>query len=299
MTNQTQLTQNTGTYTAPKSHEFRRIIRVMFNRRIVIFGAVVVFIFLFLAAFGPLIAPYNPLTQDLSNVLQSPSAQHWLGTDQLGRDMFSRLIYGDRISFMVGMVAVTISCVVGMLLGLLAGYFGRWADNIIMRIIDALLALPPIALMLAIAAVLGGGLLNVMVSVGIGMIPAYARLTYGQVRTIRESDYITAANVSGASNMRIMFNHILPNAFPPLLILITLNMGTAILMEASLSFIGIGITLPTPAWGSMIYDGYKYLLLDPMMSFAPGIAITLVVLSFNIVGDGLRDALDPRLRGTL
>jgi ABC-type dipeptide/oligopeptide/nickel transport system permease subunit len=271
----------------------------MFSRRVVIFGAVILFVFLFLSAFGPLIAPHNPNVQDLTYFLKPPSGKFLLGTDAFGRDTMSRLIYGARISLMVGVVAVAISGVIGMFLGLLAGYFGRWVDNIIMRIIDTLMALPPIALVLAIAASLGGGLLNVMIALGIGLIPTYCRLMYGEVRSLKESDYVTAANVSGAGNFRIMLSHILPNAFPPLLVLITLNMGTAILMEASLSFLGIGIVPPTATWGSMISDGYRYLLTNPVLSVAPGVAIALVVLSFNLVGDGLRDALDPRLRGTL
>jgi peptide/nickel transport system permease protein len=296
--NQKQYTGKITVSAIPKSG-FRRIIKIMFGRRVVIFGAVIIFVFLFLSAFATFISPYNPDTQDLDNYLKQPSLTHPLGTDAFGRDALSRLIYGARISLMVGVVAVTISGFIGMFLGLLAGFFGRWTDNIIMRAIDTLMALPPIALVLAIAAALGGGLLNVMIALGIGMIPTYCRLMYGQVRALKESDYVTAANVSGASDLRIMIRHILPNAFPPLLVLITLNMGTAILMEATLSFLGIGISPPTATWGSMINDGYRYLLTHPVLSVAPGVAIALVVLSFNLVGDGLRDALDPRLRGTL
>ena len=299
MVNQKQSSQNITVHTSPKVSGFRRIIRVTFGRRIVVVGAVIAFVFIFISAFGPFLAPHDPYKQNLSNTLQQPSRDYLLGTDAFGRDTLSRLIYGARISLMVGVVAVTIAGVIGIFLGLFAGYFGGWIDQIIMRVIDALMALPPIALMLAIAAALGGGLFNVMISLGISMIPTYCRLMYGQVRTLKESEYITAARVSGATSLRIMIHHILPNAFPPLLVLITLNMGTAILMEATLSFIGIGISPPTAAWGSMVNDGYRYLLTNPVLSFAPGLAIALVVLSFNLVGDGLRDALDPRLRGTL
>jgi peptide/nickel transport system permease protein len=298
MINQKQYTGKVTVKAMPKSG-FRRIIRIMASRPVVVFGAAIMFMFLILSAFGTFIAPFNPNAQDLSNFLKQPTLTHLLGTDAFGRDALSRLIYGARISLMVGVVAVTISGFIGMFLGLLAGYFGRWTDNIIMRVIDTLMALPPIALVLAIAAALGGGLLNVMIALGIGMIPTYCRLMYGQVRTLKESDYVTAAHVSGASDLRIMIRHILPNAFPPLLVLITLNMGTAILMEATLSFLGIGISPPTATWGSMINDGYRYLFNNPVLSIAPGVAIALVVLSFNLVGDGLRDALDPRLRGTL
>jgi peptide/nickel transport system permease protein len=168
-----------------------------------------------------------------------------------------------------------------------------------MRFIDALMALPPLLLILAIAAVLGGGIFNVLVAIGIGLLPTYCRLMCGQILTLKESDYITAAKAMGASNLRIMFRHLLPNSFPPLLVLITLNMGTAILMEASLSFLGIGISPPTATWGAMVTSGYRYLLTNPLLSNMPGICILLVVLAFNMVGDGLRDALDPRLRGII
>jgi peptide/nickel transport system permease protein len=285
--------------TSAKKSGFSRIVRVMFGRKIVIIGAVIALVFIFISIFGPFISPRDPYKQTLGSALQQPSSEYLLGTDAFGRDTLSRLIYGARISLMVGVVAVTIAGIIGIVLGLIAGYFGGWVDQVIMRVIDALMALPPIALMLAIAAALGGGLFNVMISLGISMIPTYCRLMYGQVRTLRENDYIIAARTIGASQTRIMLRHLLPNAFPPLLVLITLNMGTAILMEATLSFIGIGISPPTAAWGSMINDGYRYLITNPVLSIAPGVAISLVVLSFNLVGDGLRDALDPRLRGTL
>jgi peptide/nickel transport system permease protein len=299
MMKQKQSVQNNIVPTPPKTGEFRRTIRVMFSRKIVLVGAVIAFFFIFISAFGLFLAPHDPYVQNLNNALQQPSSKYLLGTDAFGRDTLSRLIYGARVSLMVGVVAVTIAGIIGIFLGLIAGYFGSWVDQIIMRFIDALMALPPIALMLAIAAALGGGLFNIMISLGISMIPTYCRLMYGQVRSLRESDYILAARTLGANQPRIMVRHLLPNAFPPLLVLITLNMGTAILMEATLSYIGIGISPPTAAWGSMISDGYRYLLTNPVLSIAPGIAIALVVLSFNLVGDGLRDALDPRLRGTL
>ena len=299
MVKQKQPVQNNIVPTPPKTGEFRRTIRVMFSRKIVLVGAVIAILFIFISAFGPFLAPHDPYVQNLNSPLQQPSSKYLLGTDAFGRDTLSRLIYGARVSLMVGVVAVTIAGIIGIFLGLIAGYFGSWVDQIIMRFIDALMALPPIALMLAIAAALGGGLFNIMISLGISMIPTYCRLMYGQVRSLRESDYILAARTLGANQPRIMVRHLLPNAFPPLLVLITLNMGTAILMEATLSYIGVGISPPTAAWGSMTYDGYPHLLHNPLLSVAPGLAIALVVLSFNLVGDGLRDALDPRLRGTL
>lgn len=285
--------------TRPHISELRRILKVMFNRGVVVVGSGIVIAFILIAMFAPLLAPYDPNATDLLSMLSKPSLIHPLGTDQLGRDLLSRLIYGTRISLLVGVSAVTIAGVWGMGLGLVAGYFGGRLNTIIMRCIDALLALPPLILMLAISAILGGGLSNVLIAIGIGMMPTYARLMCAQVTTLKESDYIIALRIIGVRDLRIMFRHLLPNAFPPLLVLITTNLGTAILMEASLSFLGIGVLPPTATWGAMVFDGQRYLFSDPLVSFAPGIAILLVVLAFNMVGDGLRDALDPRLRGTL
>jgi ABC-type dipeptide/oligopeptide/nickel transport system permease subunit len=279
--------------------EFQRVIRVMFTRWIVIFGIIVVLAFIIIALFAPFIAPYDPIKPDYGTVTQPLSKEHLLGTDELGRDVLSRLIFGTRISLIVAVVGTFISGLVGMLLGLLAGYSGKWVSAIIMRIIDALMALPPIILMLAIAALLGGGLNNVLISLFIAMIPTYCRLAYGEVLSIKENDYITATRSIGANNLRIMMRHIFPNVFPPILVLVTLNMGFAILAEASLSYLGIGINPPTPTWGNMVSNGYNYIRTLPLLSIAPGTAILLLVLAFNIVGDGLRDALDPRLRGMI
>ncbi len=283
----------------PQVSEIRRIFKVMSSRWVVVFGAAIVLALLLTAAFAPLIAPYDPIKPDLGSTLQQPSRDHILGTDALGRDVLSRIIHGARVSLWVGVVAISIAGGIGILLGLVAGYFGQWINNIIMRIMDAMMAIPPLPLSLAIAALLGGGLRNVMISVGISLVPTYCRLMCGQVLSIKESDYITAAHVIGANDIRIMLRHLLPNSFPPLLVLITLNMGIAILAEASLSFLGIGISPPAAAWGAMVSDGYRYLFANPVLSFAPGVAIMLVVLAFNMVGDGLRDALDPRLRGII
>jgi ABC-type dipeptide/oligopeptide/nickel transport system permease subunit len=200
---------------------------------------------------------------------------------------------------MVGIVALGIAAVSGMILGLIAGYFGGLTYAIIMRFIDALMAFPVILLALAIAALLGGGLLNVMIAIGVGMMSGYARVMCGQAISVRENDYILAARSSGASNIRIMFRHVLPNCFPPMIVLMTMMIGMTILFEAGLSFLGIGIKEPTVAWGSLVNDGYKYLLTHPLLSVAPGIAIIVVVFAFNMIGDGIRDAIDPRLRGTL
>jgi peptide/nickel transport system permease protein len=285
--------------TSRRTSEFRRIIKVMFDRKVVLVGTVITILAIIVAIFAPWLAPQDPYEQNLRAVRQQPSAAHLLGTDDLGRDVLSRVIVGTRVSIIVGLVAVCIAGAIGMLLGLMAGYFGGWTNTIIMRFIDALLAIPPLILILAIATLLGGGLRNVLISIGIGMMPTYCRLMCGQILSIRESDYITAARSVGASDVRIMGRHLLPNSFPPLLVLLTTNLGTAILLEASLSFLGIGIPAPTPTWGGMVNDGRNYLLSNPVLSSAPGLVILLVVVSINMVGDGLRDALDPRLRGIL
>jgi peptide/nickel transport system permease protein len=283
----------------PRVSEFRRIVRVMFDRPGVVGGTKVPVLFVIVAIFAPWITPHDPYEMDLKAIRQQPSTEHLLSTDELGRDVLSRLIIGSRVSLLVGVVAVGIAGAIGMALGLIAGYFGGWVNTIIMRAIDALLSLPPLILVLALATMLGGGLKNVLVALGIGMMPMYCRLMCGQILTIKETDYVIAADVIGARDWRIMISHLLPNAFPPLFVLLTSNIGITILIEASLSFLGIGIMPPMPTWGGMVSEGYKYLLTNPLLSFAPGLAILFVVVSINMVGDGLRDALDPRLRGAL
>ncbi|HSW57248.1 MAG TPA: ABC transporter permease [Dehalococcoidales bacterium] len=284
----------------PRINEFKRFIRVFFGRPVVIFGFVVLVLFFIAAAIPGLLTPFSPVEDNLKNRLLSPGEQgHLLGTDALGRDMLTRIIYGARTALLVGVVALSMSAVIGMLLGLIAGYFGGLAYVIIMRFIDALMTFPPILLALTIAAMLGGGLFNVMIAIGIGMMPGYARVMCGQAISIRENDYVMAARSLGASHLRIMFRHILPHCLPPMIVLMTMMIGMTILAEAGLSFLGVGVVPPTPAWGSMVYEGYNYLLTDPLLSFIPGMIIMIVVFAFNMVGDGLRDAIDPRLRGTI
>ena len=283
----------------PEVGSFRRLTHVMFQRKVVAGGSFVILVLIITAVFASQLAPHDPYEQNLTSILASPSRLHLLGTDELGRDVLSRIIFGSRISLLAGIVAVSLAGIVGMGFGLFAGYFGGWTNTIIMRSTDALLALPPVILMLAISAVLGGGLFNVLVALAIAMTPTYCRLMCGQVATLKETEYVTALRAMGAGHLRVMFRHLLPNALPPLLVLLSVNLGTAIMMEASLSFLGIGILPPTPTWGAMVSNGYKFLLADPLVSFAPGCAILLVVLAFNMVGDGLRDALDPRLKGLI
>lgn len=281
------------------NREFNRFARVFFGRGVVIFGAVVIFIAIVAAIFAPYIAPYDPYDQDLSASLQQPNHTHLLGTDALGRDTLSRLIFGTRISLLVGIVALAIASFFGMIMGLVSGYFGGWVYAIIMRLTDALMCFPMILLALLIAALLGGGVLNVIIALGIAMVPGYARLMCAQVLSVKQNDYVLAAKSQGVSHWRAMFIHILPNCFPPLLVLLTMQIGSAILAEAGLSFLGIGIEPPASSWGLMVSDGRTYLMSSPMLSIAPGLAIMVVVFAFNMVGDGLRDALDPRLRGII
>ena len=283
----------------PRTSGLRRFVRVFLGRKVVIFGAAIILLLIVVAIFADLVTPYNPYEQNLRESLQQPSTAHLLGTDSLGRDTLSRIIYGTRTSLAVGLVSVGVAALFGMALGLLSGYFGGIVDTLIMRFIDALMAIPGLMLALAIGAALGGGLGNVMISLGISLIPTYARLMRGQVLTVKQADYVIAGEVIGSSDLRIMLMHIFPNCLSPLIVLITLNLGVAILAEAGLSFLGLGITPPGAAWGAMVNDGYRYLMTNPILSFAPGLCVMLVVSAFNLVGDGLRDALDPRLRGTL
>ncbi len=285
--------------TTPPVSESKRFLRVFLGRKLVLFGLVIIFLLLIAVIFAPWLAPYDPYNQDLSNVLLKPTWQHWLGTDSCGRDTMSRLIFGSRNAIMVGVVSVGIAAILGMSIGLVAGYFKGWIQNVLMRIIDALMCFPMILLALVISALLGGGLRNVMIALGIGLLPGYARLMYAQVLSVKENDYIMAEYAMGASNLRIMLRHIFPNCLPPLIVLVTMQLGAAILAEAGLSFIGVGIEPPAAAWGTMVSDGRVYLMSNPWLSFAPGLAIMLTVFAFNMIGDGLRDALDPRLRGSL
>jgi peptide/nickel transport system permease protein len=283
----------------PHFSETRRVFRVFFGRKLAVVGLAFVGLLILMAIFGPLIAPYDPNQMDLENQLASPSWNHLLGTNSLGQDTLSRVIYGARTSLMIGAAAVGASAVVGETMGLLAAHYGGWVFAIIMRFTDALMSIPMMLNAFVIAAVLGGGVRNVIIALAVGGIAGQCRMMCGMAMTIKQNDYMMAGKSIGASDLRLMLRHIFPNAFPPLLVMITMNLGMVILSEAALSFLGIGITSPTVAWGSMINDGYRYLLTNPILSFAPGIAIMIVVFGFNMMGDGLRDSLDPRLRGTL
>ena len=271
----------------------------LFHRKIVILGAVLVLFFVLVAIFAPLVSPCDPYAVDPLHTWQQPSAEHWLGTDNAGRDVLSRIIYGSRTSLLIGLVAVSLSAVVGIVLGLVSGYVGGVVDAVISRFMEALMAIPNTMLALCLGLLLGGGLVNLMIILGISTLPSYTRMMRGQVISIKTSDYVMAEQVLGARQGRIMFSHILPNCLSPLIVMITRNIGGAILAESGLSFLGLGINAPMASWGGMVSDGYVRLLNNPAFGLAPGICILLLVLGFNIFGDGLRDVLDPRLRGTM
>jgi peptide/nickel transport system permease protein len=283
----------------PRASELRRFFKVFFNRGVVVLGMFIILLFVIAAIFAPWLAPYNPDKIDMNNSLLQPGKAHLLGTDSLGRDTLSRTIYGTRVSLIIGLVVVVLGSIVGMILGLVAGYFGGWTHAVVMRVIDTLMAFPMLILALLIAALLGGGINNVIMALSFAMVPAYARLMCGQVMSVKENDYILAGRSMGASHTRIMLRHLAPNCFPPLIVMMTMMLGTTILAEAGLSFLGIGVQPPVATWGNMVNDGRQYLVTNPILSFAPGLAIMLVVYAFNMVGDGLRDALDPQLRGVI
>jgi ABC-type dipeptide/oligopeptide/nickel transport system permease subunit len=285
--------------TLPPINEFRRFVRVLLSRGVVVFGVIAILAVLIAAIFAPIIAPYDPDAQLLDDVLQQPNSKHLLGTDSLGRDTLSRIIFGSRIALLVGVGTVIIAASLGTVIGLIAGYFGGWIFTVIMRFTDGIMAFPPLLLALLVAALLGTGVKGVTIAISFALLPNYIRLICGQVLSVKENEYVMAAHSVGVGKIGIMFRHILPNCLSPLIVQMTMMMGLAILIEASLSFLGLGIKPPAAAWGSMVYDGYKYLVMRPILSIGPGLAIMLVVFAFNMVGDGLCDTLDPRLRGTL
>jgi len=283
----------------PRVSEFKRFLRVLTNRAVVVVGLVILITLILVAIFAPLIAPYDPYKLDIKNRLAPISTEHLLGTDTVGRDTLSRVIYGTRTSLEIGLISVSFAAIIGVTLGMISGFLGGWVYAVIMRIMDALMSFPMILLALMIAAVLGGGLENVIIALAVSLMPGYARLMCGQVLVVKESDYILAARAMGSTSWYIMIRHVILNCLPPIMVFITMMLGMAILAEAGLSFLGIGVEAEVPTWGSMINDGREYLLSNPILSFAPGAALMLVVFGFNMVGDGLRDALDPRLRGMI
>ncbi len=273
-----------------------RLKRIAKRKPIGAVSLVFILVLAFAALASPLLAPYDPLVPDYSLLRKPPSMEHPFGTDQIGRDLLSRIIYGTRISFLVGVVSVGVALAIGTPIGLISGYFRGFVDEILMRIIDGISAFPSLVLALAIVAILEPSLVNVMVAIGITSVPIFARLTRSQVLSLRERDFILAATALGATDRRIMMRHIMPNALSPLIVQATLGLGLAILAEASLGYLGVGVQPPTPTWGGILNQGAPLIELAPWMSIVPGIAIFSLVLAFNLLGDALRDILDPRQR---
>jgi peptide/nickel transport system permease protein len=274
------------------AHLFRRVSR----RRPALFGLIVVLLFIAIAMLAPLLAPNDPVKGDWGAIRKAPSAAHWLGTDELGRDVLSRLIWGARASLMAGLVSVGLALSLGVPLGLMAGYAGGRVEAVVMRFIDAALAIPFLILAIAMATFLGPSLDNAMLAIGLSVTPVFARLTRGQVLSAKHEDYVEAARALGNPPWRIALRHILPNVLPPILVQSTLAIAGAIIAEAALSFLGLGQQPPQPSWGSMLNAARSFLSQAPWLAVAPGAAIFVVVLAFNMFGDGLRDALDPRDR---
>ncbi len=263
------------------------------------FGLVTIAVFTVMAIFAPLLAPYDPLKSDFSHTYAAPTLAHPFGTDYIGRDILSRVIWGSRVSVLVGFVSVGIASAIGIPLGLIAGYVGGGIDEIITRATDGVIAFPTLILALGIVAVLGGSVFNVMIAIGFTSFPIYVRLARAQTMSLKTYEFATAAIALGARTPRLLFRHILPNIAAPLIVAATLGLAAAVLAEASLGFLGVGVTPPTPTWGSSLASGFRFINNAPTMSFFPGMAIFLLVLAINFVGDGLRDVLDPRLRGSL
>lgn len=278
------------------SSPLREFVERLRRSRFATIGGSVVVLVIVAAIFAPLVAPYDPIAQDIQRLLEGPTTDHPLGTDELGRDTLSRVIYGSRVSLLVGIIAVGISLLMGVTLGLVAGYGRGMIDAIIMRFMDGLLAFPTLVLALAITAMLGPSLNNVMIAIGITGIPNFARLVRGQVLILRDLEYVQAARSVGTRDIRIMTKHILPNTMAPIIVQTSIAIPAAILAEAGLSFLGLGVQPPASSWGAMLNTARGYMQHTPWLAIAPGVAIFVTVMAFNFLGDALRDTLDPRLR---
>jgi peptide/nickel transport system permease protein len=285
-----------ATGAGPDEHPVARTWRRFRRRPSAVVGLFIIAFLIFMAVFAPLIAPFDPAQQSWTAIRKAPSALHWFGTDESGRDQFSRVIFGARASLLAGLVSISIALGIGVPIGLLSAYRGGWADAVVSRITDAMLAIPFLILAIALAAFLGPSLTNAMIAIGVTATPVFMRLTRGQVLGAKVEDYVEAARAVGNSPRRIAFRHILPNILPALLVQATLSIASAIIAEASLSFLGLGQQPPAPSWGSMLNTAQRFLTNAPWMAIWPGLAIFLTVLAFNLLGDGLRDALDPKER---
>ncbi len=294
--NQTSLPVQDEQVVTKKRSQLKEVWRRFCRNKQAMIGLAMLFLLIFAAVFANVIAPYDPVEQNLLIRLQGPSAAHWFGTDELGRDIFSRILYGARISMTVGLIAVSISCVAGCALGAIAGYYGGILDTVIMRISDIMMAIPSILLNISIVAALGTGLQNVMIAIGISSVPAYCRIMRASLLSLKNQEFVDASRVAGSTDFYIIMHHIIPNSLAPLIVQATLKIGGAILSCASMSFIGLGIVPPTPEWGAMLSTGRDFLRDAPHLTAFPGLAIMFAVFSMNLIGDGLRDALDPKLK---
>ena len=283
-----------------KKKNRQQSLRIFFGRGVTVkLCSAILVLFVVLSLLLPLVMNLDPNSQDLVNRLATPSAEHWFGTDYLGRDVFARIVYGGRVSLMVSLLAGTFAAAVGIVLGLIAGFFGGVVSRTIMAATDVILSIPNMVFTMIIAAIMGRSVVSLTIAIGIGMVPTYIRMVNGQILQLKENDYVVASSLVGQSSLKILFKHLLPNAFPSLIVLYTINLGNAIMTESSLSYLGVGINPPTATWGNMVSDAYAYLYVAPRLAIIPGICIIVLIIAFNIVGDGLRDSLDPRLRGKL
>ena len=275
----------------------RRMWLAFRRNKTAMFGGIMAVIIFLVAIFAPVLSPHDPLEQDAINRLSPSSAEHWLGTDDFGRDVFSRIIWGSRVSLIIGILSVLAGMVVGTAMGMVAGYYGGRVETLLMRIVDVLMCFPDLILAIAVTAVLGSNLVNLIITIAIVMTPRFARLAHGQLLKMKESEYVVAAQAIGAKVPRIIVRHIFPNIFGELLVAGTLWVGVAIRLEANLAFIGLGVQPPTPTWGNMIREGVDVLINAPGISIFSGLSILITILAFNTLGDGIRDMIDPRLRG--
>jgi len=274
--------------------------KTFFSRGIIVkISAFIAILFILCAIFAPWLTPYHPNEIKLSDSFLEPSSKHFLGCDLFGRDVFTRLLYGARVSLLSSFFSTLVAAVIGMMLGLLAGYYEGVIGVLIMRYVDVQLSIPPLLFTIVIGLIVGHRFGGLIIAISFGLIPGFVRLMYGIVLSIKSNDYIVAVRIANVKNYKIIFRHLLPNSFPPMIIMFVLNLGMAIMLESILSFLGIGIQLPTASWGNMVADGYSYLLSVPLLAFMPGICITLTIVAFNVLGDSFRDAIDPRLRGIL
>ncbi len=273
------------------------ILYTFLKNRVAVIGFFATLLIVLIAIFAPWVAPYDPVKQSIVDRLSPANEQYWLGTDSYGRDLLSRIIWGARPSLIIGIVSVGIGMVIGMIFGMLAGYYGGIFDSLFMRVVDVLMAFPTFLLGLLIATVLGGGIVNLIIAISITMVPRFARLARAPTLSIIEKEYVEASKAIGQKDLQILLFHVLPNIIGPILVLGTLWTATAIRIEASLSFLGLGVQPPTPTWGGMLNEGVDRLTEAPWMAIYPGLALTITVIAFNMIGDGLRDIIDPKLRG--